>query len=116
MSGFCTGGSWSWKAAAKLDFAAQVVFYGSHVHTAGYIDLVPRCPTIMHYGDIDPVVPMPEVQKIRARHPSVEMHIYPGAVHAFLNPDQASYHAASAEPAWQRSIAFMDRHVGARAK
>ena len=116
ISGFCTGGSWSWKAAAKLPFAAQVNFYGSHVHTDAYIGLAPRCPTIIHYGDKDPVVPMPEVEKIRARHPSLEMHIYPGAVHAFLNPDQASYHAASAEPAWQRSIAFLDKHIGAQAR
>ncbi len=112
MSGFCTGGSWSWKAAATLDFAAQVNFYGSHIFTPDYIDLEPRCPTILHYGDADPVVPMAEVRKIGGRHPSVDLRIYPGAVHAFENPDQASYNAAAADQAWQRSIAFMDRHVG----
>lgn len=116
ISGFCTGGSWSWKAAAKLDFAAQVNFYGSHVFTSDYIDLEPRCPTILHYGDADPVVPMPEVQKIHARHPAVDLQIYPGAVHAFENPDQASYNASAAALAWQRSIAFMDRHVAMLAK
>jgi len=114
MSGFCTGGSWSWLASAKREFAAQVNFYGSHVHTPEYFNLEPKCPTIIHYGDKDPVVPMAQVERIRARHPALEMHIYPGAVHAFLNPDQASYHAPSAGPAWQRSIAFMDKHVGAK--
>lgn len=112
MSGFCTGGTWSWAAAAKFNFAAQVNFYASHVHTPEFFELNPKCPTIMHYGDADMVVPMPQIERIRARHPSVEMHIYPGAPHAFLNPDQASYKAEAAALAWPRSIAFMDKHLG----
>ena len=60
---------------------------------------------------MDPQIPMAKVEQIRARHPDVEMHIYPGAVHAFENVDQASYKKDAAELAWQRSIAFMDRHV-----
>ena len=112
MSGFCTGGSWSWRAAAEFNFPAQVNFYGSHVHTPELFDRNPKCPTIMHYGDADMVVPMPQVERIRARHPTVEMHIYPGAPHAFLNPDQASYKAQAAALAWPRSIAFMDKHLG----
>ena len=116
MSGFCTGGTWAWVAASKLAFAAHVSFYPSHVHQPAYFDLEPRCPTIVHFGDKDPVVPLADVERIRTRHPKAEMHLYPGAVHAFLNPDQASYHAPSAGPAWQRSIAFMDTHIGAKAK
>lgn len=115
ISGFCTGGTWAWVAAAKSSFAAHVSFYPSHVHLPAFFDLEPRCPTIVHFGDKDPVVPMADVERIRARHPKAQMHIYPGAVHAFLNPDQASFHPQSAGPAWQRSIAFMDKHVGAKA-
>lgn len=114
ISGFCTGGSWAWRASSKLDFAAHVNFYGSHVATPEYIDLEPRCRTIIHYGDKDVVVPLADSEKIRAKHPSVEMYIYPGAGHAFLNPDQETYHAESAQPAWSRSIAFMDAHVGSK--
>lgn len=112
MSGFCTGGSWSWRSAAKLDlFAAQVNFYGSHVHTPEYFDLTPKSPTIIHYGDKDVVVPPDQSSRIRARHPEVEMHIYPGGQHAFMNPEQSSYDAAAAAAAWQSSIAFLDKHV-----
>jgi carboxymethylenebutenolidase len=112
ISGFCTGGSWAWRAAARLDFPAQVNFYGSHI--PALIDLAPRCPTILHYGDADRIVPPADVDRIRARHPDVELHVYPGAGHAFENVDQASYDAAAADLAWSRSIAFMDRHVGSR--
>ena len=114
ISGFCTGGSWAWRASSKMNFAAHVNFYGSHVHTKDYINLEPRSKTIIHYGDKDGVVPIAKIERIRARHPNVEISIYPGAGHAFLNPDQQSYHAASAQPAWARSIAFMDTHVGVK--
>ena len=111
ISGFCSGGSWAWRAAARCAFRAQVNFYGSHI--PDLIDLAPRCPTILHYGDDDGVVPMPEVEKIRARHPTVELHVYPGAGHAFENAEQATFNAAAGDLAWARSIAFLDRHVGA---
>lgn len=114
ISGFCTGGSWAWRASAKLNFVAHVNFYGSHVFTPEYIALAPRCQTVIHYGDKDAVVSLPETERIRAKHPAVEMFIYPGAGHAFLNPDQQSYHAESAQPAWSRSIAFMDKYVGSK--
>ena len=114
ISGFCTGGSWAWRASAKLNFVAHVNFYGSHVFTPEYINLEPRCKTIIHYGDKDAVVSLPETERIRAKHPSVEMFIYPGAGHAFLNPDQQSFHAESAQPAWTRSIAFLDHHLGSK--
>lgn len=109
ISGFCTGGSWAWRAAAKFHFPAQVNFYGSHI--PALIDLVPQCPTILHYGEKDGLAPRPEIERIRARHPTVELHVYPGAAHAFENIEQASYDAAAADLAWQRSIAFLDRHV-----
>ena len=111
ISGFCSGGSWAWRAAASgaFNFTAQVNFYGSHI--PALIDLVPRCPTLLHYGDGDHVVPLAEVQDIAARHPAVETHVYPGAGHAFINPEQPTYNATAADLAWERSIAFLDRLV-----
>jgi len=112
ISGFCSGGSWAWTASARLDFDAQVNFYGSHVPAR--LDQTPRCPTIMHYGDSDHVVPMEKIALIRATHPAVTIHVYPGAKHAFLNPEQtAAYSAAAAPLAWQRSVEFLDRTFGA---
>ncbi len=109
VSGFCTGGSSAWVAAAKLDgIAAQVNFYGSHV-ASRHLDLHPRCPTVIHYGDNDHVVPIADVERIRTANPGVEMHVYPGAGHAFFNPEQAHYDAAAAGLTWQRSLAFIER-------
>jgi carboxymethylenebutenolidase len=106
ISGFCTGGTWAWEAAAALDFDASVNFYGSHVPAR--LDIQPNCPTIMHYGDSDIIVPMADVERIRAANPDVTVHVYPGGQHAFFNPAQPSYHADAASLAFARSIAFLD--------
>jgi carboxymethylenebutenolidase len=84
-----------------------VNFYGSHI--PALIDLRPRCPTILHYGDADGIVAAAEIDTIRERHPGVELYVYPGAGHAFENPDQAGYNATAAALAWGRSIDFLDR-------
>ena len=111
ISGFCSGGSWAWRAASSdaFTFAAQVNFYGSHI--PDLIDLAPRCPTILHYGDGDRVVPPVDVHAIAARHPTVEMHIYPGAGHAFENNEQESYDADAGDLAWSRSVGFANQHT-----
>ena len=106
ISGFCTGGTWAWEAAASLGFDASVIFYGSHV--AARLNIQPNCPTIMHYGDSDVIVPMPDVERIRAANPDVTVYVYPGAQHAFFNPDQAHYDADAASLVLERSIAFLD--------
>jgi carboxymethylenebutenolidase len=114
ISGFCTGGSFAWVAAAKLDgLAAQVNWYGSHV-ASRHLDLRPRCPTIIHYGDADHVVPLADVARIRADHPSVELHVHPGAGHAFLNPEQDHFDAVAATQSWRRSLDFLARVLPGR--
>jgi carboxymethylenebutenolidase len=107
ISGFCTGGTWAWISSEALDFDAAVIFYGSDVYD--HIGRRPRCPTIMHYGDADYVVPIDQVEAIRDAHPECEFHVYPGAGHAFYNPAQAHYDEAAARLAHDRSVAFLDQ-------
>lgn len=109
VSGFCTGGTWAWIAASAMDFDAQVNFYGSHV--PAHLRRTPRCPTIMHYGDADRIVPPESVATIRAAHPEVTIIAYPGAGHAFFNPEQTgAHHPAATELAWRHSLEFLERH------
>jgi carboxymethylenebutenolidase len=112
VSGFCTGGTLAWVASATQSFDAQVNFYGSHV--ARRLGLSPRCPTVMHYGDNDHVVPVADIERIKAAHPGVVVHVYPGAKHAFYNREQLNHDARSAELAWQRSIEFLVQKLGSR--
>lgn len=106
ISGFCTGGSWAWTAAAHLSFSAQVAFYGSHIHER--LSEQPLCPTQLHYGSADHVVPKEERDRIIAAHPSVEVYNYDGVGHAFMNPDQEFFDANSATIAWTRAAVFIE--------
>ena len=110
VQGFCTGGTWAWIAAARLALDAAVIYYGSDVYE--HRALSPSCPAILHYGDRDVVVPFDEVEAIRDAHPALEFHVYPGADHAFFNPEQESHDAAAAEIAHRRSIAFLKACFG----
>ena len=38
-----------------------------------------------------------------------EIHIYPGAEHAFANPTGDAYNAEAAEDAWQKTLTFLNR-------
>ena len=109
ISGFCTGGTWAWRASERLRFNAQVNFYGSHV--ASFKDLKPLCPTIMHYGDADTMVDLATIRRIAETNPDIELHLYSAAGHAFFNPEQAHSDPDAAALAWARSLAFMDRNV-----
>ena len=110
ISGFCTGGTWAFISAAELDMDAAVIFYGTDVHD--HLDRTLRCPTLMHYGDEDHILPIETVRNIEATYPEAEFHVYPGAGHAFFNPEQKTYHADAAQRARERSIEFLDRQFG----
>ncbi|MCC7462388.1 MAG: dienelactone hydrolase family protein, partial [Gammaproteobacteria bacterium] len=43
--------------------------------------------------------------------PQAEIHLYP-ADHGFACDERASFDAASAELAWQRTQEFLGRHLG----
>ena len=110
VQGFCTGGSWAWVAAAELALDAAVIYYGSDVYENR--GLAPRCPTILHYGDRDAVVPIERVAAIAADHPDHPLHVYPGAGHAFFNPEQESYDKEAADLAHSRTLAFLQDRFG----
>ena len=109
ISGFCTGGTWAWISSSELSFDAQVNFYGSHV--LQNIDVVPKCPTIMHYGDSDHIVDVPGIEKIKAAHPDVQVEVYSGGGHAFFNPEQARYNQPAADQAWRNSMEFLSKKL-----
>ena len=109
--GFCLGGSVAFVTATKRDgLAAAICYYGGQI--ARHADQKPRCPTQMHFGDRDQSIPMADIEAIRAKRPDCEIHIYP-AGHGFHCDERASYDAASARLAWQRSLAFLARAFAA---
>lgn len=107
--GFCWGGSLAWLAASRLGIDAAVGYYGGQI--AHHADEKPDCPVLLHFGEKDPSIPVADAETIRAAHPDVAIHLYP-AGHGFNCDRRASYHAESAALAGQRTLAFLDRHLG----
>lgn len=72
-------------------------------------------PLLLLSGDADTISPPAPVQAFAAeqqrRGRTVELHVYPGAGHAFANPDGAHYDAAAAGDAWRRTAAFLAAHL-----
>lgn len=80
------------------------------------IDRIPNLwsPLLCHWGDQDastPVSYMEDLRKVAAQYKKdVEVHIYPGCLHGFVEPGGA-YREKEAELAWGRSMAFLDKHL-----
>ncbi len=107
--GFCLGGSVAFLSAARLDgLSAAVCFYGGQI--VKFADAKPRCPVQMHFGESDAHIPMADVDAIRRKRPDSEIHTYP-AGHGFYCDERASFHADSAQLAWQRTLDFLAQHL-----
>lgn len=107
--GYCFGGLLAWRAACRSSgVTAAVAYYGGGV--ARERDQQPRCPVMMHFGELDAHIPLEDVSKIRDAQPDVEVFVYP-ADHGFNCDQRGSYHADSAALARQRTLKFFAEHL-----
>ena len=108
--GFCFGGNAAWLAACRCTgLSAAACFYGGQI--AQFRQETPRCPTMLHFGRHDPLIPPTDVEAITALHPELPAHVY-DAGHAFVAPN--GFHADSARLAMLRTKAFFTRAAGDR--
>ncbi|MGQ0570407.1 MAG: dienelactone hydrolase family protein [Armatimonadota bacterium] len=111
--GWCFGGGMTWRFVTQNQgVRAGVPFYGSNPP----IDDVPkiRAAVLAIYGELD--------QRINAGIPAIreamqranvthEIHIYPGANHAFFNDTGQVYKKDAADDAWGRTLGWFERHL-----
>ncbi|MGC2078138.1 MAG: dienelactone hydrolase family protein [Xanthobacteraceae bacterium] len=111
IMGFCMGGTISFLAACKLNgLSAAVCYYGGQI--AKNADEKPKAPTQMHFGEDDASIPMSDVALIKEkRGRDCEIFVYPHAQHGFNCDERGSYNAEAAKLAWERSMAFLAKHV-----
>jgi carboxymethylenebutenolidase len=121
--GYCLGGTLALYAAAHGTFAACVSYYGSGLADGRYglAKLVNVMPTIIapwlgFFGDLDPVIPTDEVEKLRAAASSTEVPTaivrYAGAGHAFNNDDRPeAFNAEASADAWARTNYWLAQHL-----
>ncbi|MCC7257150.1 MAG: dienelactone hydrolase family protein [Gammaproteobacteria bacterium] len=108
--GYCWGGALADLSACQCEIEAAVSYYGRH--TATWLDLQPRCPVLYHFGRLDPLIPPETVAAIRAGRPAGTFHTYDEAGHGFNCDARHEYHAPSARLALERTLAFLQQHVG----
>lgn len=113
--GFCIGGHMTYLTACETDVAAAASFYGGGIAApkgpGGKPSTLSRTPKLTGkllclFGGKDALIPLAQVDAIRQalagakkRH---EVVVYDGADHGFFCDQRATYHAASAQDAWER--------------
>ncbi|AJD51129.1 carboxymethylenebutenolidase [Thalassospira xiamenensis M-5 = DSM 17429] len=113
ITGFCYGGGVSNAAAvAYPELGAAVPFYGRQADVAD----VPRiqAPLLLHYGELDERINegWPAYEAALKEHNKVyEAYIYPGANHGFHNDSTPRYDEEQAKLAWDRTIAWFNKHL-----
>jgi len=108
--GYCYGGLMAWLSACRLDGIACVsAYYGGGI--AGALDEPPKCPVIMHFGELDAHIPMTDVERIGQALPDVPVHTY-HADHGFNCDHRGSFDADAAALARQRTLALFGEHIG----
>ncbi|OQP65711.1 dienelactone hydrolase family protein [Niastella populi] len=121
--GYCFGGGMVLNAARLGEPLKGVVsFHGSLVGTPANKDLLKAKVLVCHGAD-DPFVPKEEVDRFKKQMDSIKadytFNAYPGAVHAFTNPNATeagkkwnipiAYNAAADSASWNDMKAFFDR-------
>ncbi|MGE5147278.1 MAG: dienelactone hydrolase family protein [Candidatus Eiseniibacteriota bacterium] len=106
--GYCFGGTVAWLAATRLGIPS-VGYYGGGI--AGFANEQPKAPVMLHFGEKDAHIPLTDVEKVRAAHPKVPIHVYK-AGHGFSCDERADFDKASHEAALKRTLAFFAEYVG----
>ncbi|MGB9429572.1 MAG: dienelactone hydrolase family protein [Gammaproteobacteria bacterium] len=114
--GWCFGGGWSLQTALMLPdkIDATVMYYGRPVDDVAALSKL-KMPLIGFFGAEDkgfnPTVVHAFEAALKQAHVRAEIHIYPGAGHAFANPSGENYRPAAATDAWRHTLAFFARYL-----
>ena len=114
--GWCFGGGWSLSTALLLPdkIDATVIYYGRLESDPGKLKPL-SMPILGLFGELDKGIPVDSVRAfeaaLTAAGKSAEIHVYPGADHAFANASGGRYKADAAEDAWAKTVAFFGKHL-----
>lgn len=115
--GWCFGGAWALNAAMLLpeEIDATVIYYGQV--TTDREALAPiDMPILGLFAEDDRGIPVDNVREfeesLKALGKNYEIVVYPDVGHAFANPSGNNYDRQAAEMAWEKTLAFLDYHLG----
>ncbi len=112
--GYCWGGYLAYVAANRVNgIACTIGYYGS-----GIVDDYRekrKTPTLLHFGESDPLIPFDDVSQFRAFRPDVSAFSYPAATHGFNCEERDSYNKEAAEKAHERTMFWISQYVQGQA-
>lgn len=115
--GWCMGGGYSLQMAINSsELAACVIYYGRLETDEEQLKRI-TSPVIGFFGEEDSAIPVESVKSFQETMKNlgkkVEIHIYPGAGHAFANPTRSSaYRPKATEDAWSKTLTFLQESLG----
>ncbi len=114
--GYCLGGGLSILTACRNpDLDACVVYYGASPNPIDQVQKI-TYPVLGNYAGLDEGVnaTLDGLKAAMERYgKSFEMHMYPGARHAFFNDaNPSAYNREAASLAWERTLAFFKANLG----
>ncbi len=112
--GFCYGGLMSWISATRgqsvgMQPSCCVGYYAGGIGKVAAED--PTCPVMLHFGGADSHIGTDQIDAVQSAHPEAEVYVYEGAGHGFNRDVGATYDAAAASLARERTLAFLQAHL-----
>lgn len=113
--GWCMGGGYSLSLAINSpELAGAVIYYGRLVTDREQLRRI-NAPIIGFFGEEDRGIPVNSVKEfektMKGLGKDVSVYIYPEAGHAFANEGRSSYNARAAKDAWEKTLAFFEKHL-----
>lgn len=108
--GYGWGGYLAYVSANRVSgVACTVGYYGDEI-VEDYREKR-KVPTLLHFGENDPLIPYADVSQFRAFRPDVSAFSYPGAAHAFNCDDRDGYHDGATKAALERTLTWISQYV-----
>jgi carboxymethylenebutenolidase len=105
--GICFGGAFALQAAADGVVDGVVTWHGSRLEGALERAAAMRCPMRLHFGAVDPFVPMATVEAVRAAfagRQDVRVVVHQGATHGFSHRGAPAAYDQAAERAGMDAV------------
>ncbi|HXS59857.1 MAG TPA: dienelactone hydrolase family protein [Candidatus Sulfopaludibacter sp.] len=116
--GWCFGGGESLQLALNSQdhpVAATIIYYGRLLTDNASLAKI-KWPVLGIFGDQDKSISVDSVKAFEMALNSNgipnEIYIYKGVGHAFANPSGENYAPKKTRDAWQKTLAFLEKHVG----
>ncbi len=107
--GYCWGGYLAYVSANRVSgVACAVGYYGGGIES-DYREKR-KVPTLLHFGENDPLIPFEQVTQFRAHRPEVSAFAY-AAGHGFNCDERESYNEEAAQTARERTLFWISQYV-----